>query len=64
MNVVKHFASGVYLEIDGDIFEIRNSSLRPIKNRYHKNKDLKPSKSNKKSDRKKSDREDIDPRMD
>lgn len=62
--MVKHFAIGVYLEIDGDIFETRNSSLRAIKNKHYKNKDLKLSENNKKLDKNKGNKKDIDPRMD
>lgn len=54
----------MYLEIDGDIFETRNSSLRAIKNKHYKNKDLKLSENNKKLDKNKGNKKDIDPRMD
>ena len=59
-----HLVNGVYLEIDGEVFEIRDSSLKPIENRHYHNKDLESSENNGKSDKKEGNKEAIDPRMD
>ncbi len=70
-----HSINGVYLEINGNIFETKMRSfddfeqgeifeeifLEPVKKKY---RDLKPSKNDKKADKKKGKKEDIDPRMD